>query len=562
MRASFAGNTNYDPTSDVKTIVIDKAAASIVITWATPQTYNSSTHPASAVVNGVGGDTNLSPAATLEYFAGSTAGLAGTGSATAPTNAGTYTVRASFAGNTNYDPTSDVKTIVIDKASASIVITWATPQTYNSSTHPASAVVNGVGGDTNLSPAATLEYFAGSTAGLAGTGSATAPTNAGTYTVRASFAGNTDYDPTSDVKTIVIDKASASIVITWATPQTYNSSTHPASAVVNGVGGDTNLSPAATLEYFAGSTAGLAGTGSATAPTNAGTYTVRASFAGNTNYDPTSDVKTIVIDKASASIVITWATPQTYNSSTHPASAVVNGVGGDTNLSPVATLEYFAGSTAGLAGTGSATAPTNAGTYTVRASFAGNTNYDPTSDVKTIVIDKAAASIVITWATPQTYNSSTHPASAVVNGVGGDTNLSPAATPSTLPARPRAWPAPARRPRRPTPALTRCGPPFAGNTNYDPTSDVKTIVIDKASASTSITWATPQTYNSSTHPASAVVNGVGGDTNLSPAATLEYFAGSTAGLAGTGSATAPTNAGTDTARAPLPATPTTTRPRT
>ncbi len=61
MRASFAGNSNYDPASDVKTIVIDKAAASIVITWATPQTYNSSTHPASAMVNGVGGDTNLSP---------------------------------------------------------------------------------------------------------------------------------------------------------------------------------------------------------------------------------------------------------------------------------------------------------------------------------------------------------------------------------------------------------------------------------------------------------------------------------------------------------------------
>ena len=72
-------------------------------------------------------------------------------------------------------------------------------------------------------------------------------------------------------------------MITWATPQTYNGSTHPATAVVNGVGGDTNLSPAATLEYFAGPTAGTAGTGTATAPTNAGTYTVRASFAGNGN---------------------------------------------------------------------------------------------------------------------------------------------------------------------------------------------------------------------------------------------------------------------------------------
>ena len=206
MRASFAGNGNYDPASDTKTIVIGKAAASVVITWATPQTYNGSTHPATAVVNGVGGDTNLSPAATLEYFAGPTAGTAGTGTATAPTNAGTYTVRASFAGNGNYDPASATKTIVIGKAAASVVITWATPQTYNGSTHPATAVVNGVGGDTNLSPAATLEYFAGPTAGTAGTGTATAPTNAGTYTVRASFAGNGNYDPDSAAKTIVIEQ--------------------------------------------------------------------------------------------------------------------------------------------------------------------------------------------------------------------------------------------------------------------------------------------------------------------------------------------------------------------
>src|SRR6266550_3929951 len=363
----------------MQTIAIGTASANVVITWATPQTYNASTHPATAVVNGVGGDTDLSPAATLEYFSGGSAGTAGTGTTTAPTAAGTYTVRASFAGNGNYDPTSAVKTIVIDKASAAVVITWSPPLADNSSTHPATAVVNGVGGDTNLSPAATFEYFSGSSAGTAGTGTATAPTAAGTYTVRASFAGNGNYDPTSDVKTIVIDKASATVVITWSTPQTYNSSAHPATAVVNGVGGDTNLAPAATLEYFSGSTAGTAGTGTATAPTNAGTYTVRASFAGNGNYDPASDTKTISITTASATVAITWASPQTYNSSTHPASAVVDGVGGDTNLAPAATLEYFSGLTAGAVGTGTATAPTNAGSYTVRASFAGNGNYDPAS---------------------------------------------------------------------------------------------------------------------------------------------------------------------------------------
>src|SRR2546422_7134947 len=124
-------------------------------------------------------------------------------------NVGSYTVRASFAGNGNYDPASAVKTIVINTASATVVITWATPQTYNSSTHPATAVVNGVGGDTNLSPAATLEYFSGSSAGTAGTRTATAPAAAGTHTVRGSFSGDGEYEPTSDRETNRLHNGSA-----------------------------------------------------------------------------------------------------------------------------------------------------------------------------------------------------------------------------------------------------------------------------------------------------------------------------------------------------------------
>src|SRR5207249_9958929 len=84
----------------------------------------------------------------------------------------------------------------------------------------------------------------------------------------------------------------------------YNSSTHPATAVVNGVGGDSNLSPAATLEYFSGSTAGPAGTGTTTAPTNAGTYTVRASFAADGHNDQPPAVKTIVCEQATATVAI------------------------------------------------------------------------------------------------------------------------------------------------------------------------------------------------------------------------------------------------------------------
>src|SRR5205823_5980066 len=156
--ASFAGNGNYNPASATKSITIAQATASVTITWSN-STYDGTTNPASAQVDGVGGETNLSPAATFEYFAGSTAGTAATGSTTAPQHLDADPLRASFAGNGSYNPASATKSMTIAQATASVVITWTTPQTYSSSTHPATAVVNGVGGETNLSPAATFEYF-------------------------------------------------------------------------------------------------------------------------------------------------------------------------------------------------------------------------------------------------------------------------------------------------------------------------------------------------------------------------------------------------------------------
>src|SRR5439155_161719 len=139
---------NYEPKSATKTITIAQATASVSITWAN-STYDGTTNPASATVDGVAGETNLSPAATLEYFVGGSAGTAGTGSTAAPKNAGTYTVRASFAGNTNYEPKSATKTITIAQATASVSITWAN-STYDGTTNPASATVDGVAGETNL----------------------------------------------------------------------------------------------------------------------------------------------------------------------------------------------------------------------------------------------------------------------------------------------------------------------------------------------------------------------------------------------------------------------------
>ena len=99
---------------------------------------------------------------------------------------------------------------------------------------------------------------------------------------------------------------------------TYNGSAHtPCTANVTGAGG---LDDGVDVTYSDN--------------THAGTATASASYGGDANHKPSSDSKTFVIEKADASVMITWDHPQTYTGNTHPASAVVNGVGGETR--PVA----------------------------------------------------------------------------------------------------------------------------------------------------------------------------------------------------------------------------------
>jgi hypothetical protein len=503
--ASFGGDANHKPSGDSKTFVIEKANGTVTITWDDPQTYTGNPNPASAVVDGVGGETGLSPAAELSYYSGNDA--TDTALPGAPTDAGTYTVLASFAGNGNYNSASATKTITIEKSSSTTLVTCPASVTYNGSAHtPCTANVTGAGG---LDDGVDVTYSDN--------------THAGKARASASYGGDANHKPSSDSKTFVIEKADATVTITWDHPQTYTANTHPASAVVNGVGGETDLSPAAELTYYSGDDA--TGAPLPGAPTDAGTYTVRADFAGNDDYKPASDTKSITIEKADASVSITWAASQTYNGNPHPASAVVDGVGGEANLAPAAELTYYGGDD--TSGTALAAAPTNAGTYTALAGFAGNDNYNPAAATKTIMIDKADASVSVSWADPQTYDGDPHPATGSVSGVGipaenlgapGFSYYNGSDTTGTA------------LPGAPTDAGTyTVRADFAGNGNYEPASATATITIEKASSTTLVTCPVSVTFNGlAQEPCSASVTGAGG-LNQSP--SLTYSDNTNAGTA-------------------------------
>ena len=447
---SFAGNANYNSASSASsaTITINKATPTVNVTGGT-FTYDTNPHAASATVTGVGG-ANLG-AASITYTPGG---------ATVPVNAGSYSVSASYGGDTNYNSAIGSGTITIDKATPIVTATGGT-FTYDANPHPASATVTGVGG-ADLG-AATITYAPGG---------ATVPVNAGSYTATASFAGNTNYNSANDNATITIGKATPVLTATGGT-FTYDGNPHAASATVTGVGG-ADLG-AATITYTPGG---------ATVPVNAGSYTATASFAATTNYTAASDNTTITIDKATPIVTVTGGT-YTYDGNAHAATGTITGVNAENLGTPAFTYTP-----------GGSTAPTNAGSYSVDASFAGNTNYNAASSATsaTITIDKATPIVTVTGGT-YTYDGNAHNATGTVTGVNAEDLGTPAFT---------------YDPATPIDAGTYTATAsFAGNTNYNAASSATsaTITINKANATVVAVGGT-FTYDGNAHNATATVTGV------------------------------------------------------
>jgi hypothetical protein len=110
---------------------------------------------------------------------------------------------------------------------------------------------------------------------------------------------------------------------------------------------------------------------------NAGTANASASYPGDANHTASSASNTFTIAKAGVIVNVTGGV-FTYDGQAHGAtSSSVTGPGG---LSTAATIAYYSGATL-LPG-----APTDAGSYTVVASYAGDANHNPGTASAPLVI--------------------------------------------------------------------------------------------------------------------------------------------------------------------------------
>jgi hypothetical protein len=337
--ASFVATTNYLASGDSKNFTIDKATTTTVLTCTPgPFTYTGSAiQPCAATVTGPG----LSQAVTVIYGNN--------------INAGTASANANYAGTVNYLASGDATTFAIGKADLTLSV-GNSPAAFNGSQQAASIVATGPAG-----------AVAGTASNISYDMSAVAPINAGTYSVLADFApgDTTNYNNVTggNAGSFVIQPAATTTAVTCAAgPFIYSGTVfEPCSAVTTGPG---DLNQALTVVYLDN--------------LNAGTASASASFDGTPNYQASSDSKTFPIEKATPTLSITGASP-TYDGTQH-AATVEGSVPGT-----VSNIQYD----------GSATEPTNAGTYAVTADFAPTdaTNYNTLTNTQ-------AGSFVINKATP------------------------------------------------------------------------------------------------------------------------------------------------------------------
>jgi Bacterial Ig-like domain (group 3)/MBG domain len=170
----------------------------------------------------------------------------------------------------------------------------------------------------------------------------------GSHLVTATFAGDVNFNGSSGNQTVTVNKANPTLSVTNS-PVTYNGSPQ-AATVVGSV-----LGTASNVRYD----------GSATIPTNAATYAVTADFTptDTVNYNSLTNATAgnFVINRATPTLSVTNS-PVIYNGSPQ-AATVVGSV-----LGTVSNVRYD----------GSATTPTNEGTYAVTADFepTDTTNYN------------------------------------------------------------------------------------------------------------------------------------------------------------------------------------------
>jgi hypothetical protein len=434
-RAVFTSNNICGPqATNPATLTVTKGDATVTITNLS-HTYNGTAKSASVSTSPAG----LSVDVTYD------------GSATAPTNAGSYAVSA-VVNDADYAGSSS-DTLVINKAAVTATAGSGHVTYDGSAQSPSDCAVTGA-------------Y----TGDLSCSNNPASKTNAGTYTVNpvVSGTGLSNFNVTSVAGTLTIDKANADCSSIAGYSVTYNGAAHTATGACKGVDG-----------------AALSGLDlSQTTHTDAGDYNGDAwTFTDSTgNYNDDDGTVDSSIAKAPVTATAGSGSSVYDGSAKSPSACAVSGTyTGDLGCSNDQT-----------------SVGPNAGTTTIKpvVSGTGLSNFDITKVDGSYTIAKANADCSSIAGYTGTYNGAAHGASGVCTGVdaGGSaagSSLSLGASFTNVPGGVANW-------------------SFTGGNNYNDQSGSVNIVINKANATITVNGY-EGFYDSAAHGATGSATGVNGE---------------------------------------------------
>ena len=311
------------------------------------------------------------------------------------------------------DDASDPQTFVITVtpvADAPIVTVVGGSFVYDGAAHAATATIAGANGET-IPGVFAFSYSPGGSA---------APVNAGTYGVVATFtSSDSNYTNSSGSGTVTITPASQTITFGALANKVSSDAPFTVSATASS-GLAVSFSIVSGPASIAGNTVTLSG---------AGTVVVRASQAGNGNYNAATAVD--------QSFTVTAPAPTTPSTTSKPTTSLTPAAYG-TNLTftttvtgaggtPTGLVEFFDGivslGTAPLNAAGTASKTTNAvaaGTRAITAKYLGDSRFAPSTSLPlTQTVTGTAAAVTTTFTasplTPQysdrmTFNATVSPA--------------------------------------------------------------------------------------------------------------------------------------------------------
>jgi hypothetical protein len=367
--ASQLGNTTYKAAADVEqSLTVSKANQSIAVGIIQAKTFGDAPFTLSAA-GGLSGN-------PVSFTSTNTSVVTISGNIATVVGAGSTNLVYNQAGNDNYNaaPTTEQE-LIVNKASQAI--TWPTLPTKTFGNSPFDIVITSKG-ESGL----PVTFTSSNTSVATVSGNTITILGVGTTVITASQAGNSNYNAAQDVtQTFTVNKADQ-FITTVAIP-TKQFGDPPFDIVVSGSGesGQSVLftSSNTSVATISGKTITIVG---------AGTTTITASQAGNSNYNAAQDAtQTFIVNKADQFITTLAIPAKQFDDPPFDIVVSESGQSGQPVLftSSNASVATVSGKTITIVG---------AGTATITASQAGNSNYNAAEDVTQLLTVNKANQII------------------------------------------------------------------------------------------------------------------------------------------------------------------------